>query len=163
MASVASGLLGLALLAATLTGCTAAAAPAPETTALSQPERVADIDGAPQDAAIAATCAAVATTDTLLHNARTDLDLGTITGEQHTALLDSVIVTYRSLQVVPASQRGLRAEIDAVASYLASATPTDSLAPFDPDSGEFRALFEPIRLACEENGSELYVFATTGG
>ncbi|WP_083362444.1 hypothetical protein [Microterricola viridarii] len=160
-----AALLATSLAAVALSGCTAASAPPPgpaeSQASTAKPE--AAPEGSPIDAAIAASCAAVATTGTLLHNARTDLELGSITSEQHNALLDSVVVTYRSLQVVPASQRGLRSEINAVASYLDAATPTDSLAPFDPNSAEFRALLEPIRLACEENGSEIYVFATTGG
>ncbi|AMB59862.1 hypothetical protein AWU67_14465 [Microterricola viridarii] len=158
-------LLAAAVASLALAGCAKATVPPPTpvSTGAAASDLAAEVQGTPTDAAIAASCAGVTITETTLHNARTDLELGAITNEQYNALLGSVVVAYRSLQTVPATQRGLKGEVNDVVSYLNSAEPTESLAPFDPDGSEFRAVTEPIRLACAENGSETYVFATTGG
>jgi hypothetical protein len=147
-----------------LTGCSAVAvgvaAPTPIPT---DDGKAAAAEGMPADTAIAATCASVTVVMTTLHNARQDLALGTITADQHLALIESAYTGYRSLTVFPESQRGLRDEFEAVVEYIEAHPDTATGARFDPTAEGYNAVWLPIAEACESNLSEVGVLATTGG
>lgn len=119
--------------------------------------------GTPRDAAIAATCAAVSAATTTLSNARVDRELGAITDDQYAALVNSSATGFEALLAFNASQRGLRAEVQAVVDFLdRNPLTSPSEARFEYGD-EFGALLVPVREHCATNLSELAVYATSGG
>lgn len=159
MTVVASAILVMVSLA----GCSGSpSTPAPDTT-LTDDGVPADTTGTPRDAAIAATCATVSAATTTLSNARVDRESGAISDDQYAALVNSSATVFQSLLVVNESQRGLRAEIQAVADFLDKNPLTSPSEARFEYGDEFGALLVPVREHCATNLSELVNYATSGG
>lgn len=156
-----------------LTGCasgqaddirdTPTASMVPTASAASTDDTPAAAAGTPVDASIAATCAAVSLIGTTEDNARTDLRRGAISAEQYISLIDASATGFDSLLALPEAQRGLREDIQAVITYIASAPTSAEGARFDPTAPDYRTALEPVRTACATNLSEISTFSTTGG
>jgi hypothetical protein len=101
--------------------------------------------------------------DTTVHNARQDLTAGTIDADQYVALIEAAYTGYRSVAVGPSNQRGLAPEVGAIVSYIEANPDSATGARFDPHAEGYGTAKYPLLKACEANGSEAYVFSTTGG
>lgn len=146
-----------------LAGCSGAPSPQNPDTTPTNDGVPADAAGTPRDSAIAATCAGVSAATTTLSNARADHETGTITDDQYAVLVNSSATVFESLLAFNESQRGLRAEIQAVVDFLdRNPLTAPSQARFEYGD-EFGALLTPIREHCATNLSELATYATSGG
>ncbi|MDQ0896049.1 hypothetical protein [Agromyces ramosus] len=105
----------------------------------------------------------MSTIDTTVHNAHQGHSLGTVTEEQYVAVIESGYTAYLSLTAFPASQRGLRDQIEAAIEYIEANPDSASGARFDPTSAGYYEAHLPIMEACSSNLSELATFSTTGG
>lgn len=142
-----------------LTGCTqmAAATPSPApTAAVSTPSAATD-----QHSSTALTCASASILESTLHNAHVDLAHDAISKAQWMAVVNSTVIGFRSLAEHP--QWGLQAKARSLIRYIDASSPTQSGAMFDPDDPEWESLRQDFNASCEANGTEVTIWAATGG
>jgi hypothetical protein len=152
--------IAVAITTATLlSGCTQLA-PAPTdplpASASPAPDVVMD-----QHSRATPTCAAATILESTLLNAHLDLERDAITDAQWVAVVNSTVIGFRSIAQQP--DWGLQAEARSLIKYIDASSPSPSGALFNPDATEWDTLIQAFNRSCDANGTEVALWAATGG
>jgi hypothetical protein len=98
--------------------------------------------------------------DSTTNNASVDLSTGAISADQYATIVNTIPHT---LTVIQRVSPGLASEMNALALAIPASSPISEGAIFNPDGLPYRAEFQSLREACEENGTGIAVIPTTAG
>jgi hypothetical protein len=113
--------------------------------------------------AIASTCASISVIQTTIGNARRGLADASLSDDQYAVLIDSAYVGFKSVLAFPPDQRGLRTQVEGLVAAIDAEPPAPGGVRFNVEAATYSDAIAEISELCEQAGSEVAGYSTSGG